>query len=80
MRANKGGSAMESLIWIGAVISLIGMAGIVYSMVGVALAKRAGLSDDDLRVRLAKMLPVNLGALFLSVIGLMCVVLGVTLG
>lgn len=71
---------MESLIWIGAVISLIGMAGIVYSMVGVALAKRAGLSDDDLRVRLAKMLPVNLGALFLSVIGLMCVVLGVTLG
>ena len=71
---------MGYLIWIGAGISLIGLAGILYSMVKVAQAKRAGLSDEALRERLSSILPVNLGALFLSVIGLMCVVIGITLG
>lgn len=71
---------MGYLIWIGAGISLIGLAGILYSMVKVAQAKRAGLSDEALRERLSSILPVNLGALFLSVTGLMCVVIGITLG
>ena len=71
---------MGLLIWIGAGISLVGLGGILYSMVKVAQAKRAGLPDEALRERLAKVLPINLGALFLSVIGLMCVVIGVTLG
>ena len=32
---------MEVVVWIGAVLSLIGLCGIVYSIVAVAKAKRA---------------------------------------
>ena len=71
---------MESLIWIGAVVTLIGLAGLVVSILRVARARRAGLSDDDLRAALQKVVPLNMGALFLSVIGLMCVVIGIMLG
>lgn len=70
---------MEYLMWAGAVVSLVGLAGIIWCIVTVARAKRAGLSDDALREKLASVLPVNLGSLFLSVIGLMLVVIAVTL-
>lgn len=67
------------LIIIGSTLSVIGMIGIVYSIIAVARAKRAKLEDAALRARLAKVLPINLGALFVSVIGLMCVVIGIVL-
>ncbi|MBE0414389.1 hypothetical protein [Yoonia sp.] len=71
---------MEIVIWIGAALSVIGMIGIVYSIVAVARAKRANLPDDALRARISRILPVNLIALFVSVIGLMAVIIGVILG
>jgi hypothetical protein len=46
----------------------------------VQRARAADLSDEDLRAAVQKVLPLNLGALFLSVIGLMMVVLGIFLG
>ncbi len=70
---------MQYLIWIGAAIAMIGLAGIVLSMVQVARARRAGLSDADLRDRIAAILPLNLGALGVSLIGLMCVIVGILL-
>ena len=71
---------METVIWIGAALSVIGLIGIGYSIVAVARAKRAGLPDEELRARIARILPVNLGALFVSMIGLMAVIVGVILG
>ncbi len=71
---------MEIIVWIGAALSMIGLCGIVYSIVAVAGAKRAKLSDDALRARIAKILPINLIALFVSMIGLMAVIIGVMLG
>ena len=41
------------------------------------LMSRAGLSDEALRQAVQKVVPVNTGALFLSVIGLMMVVVGI---
>jgi len=70
---------MEMLVWLGAAVTVIGMIGIIYSVVLVTKARRAGLDDQALRARLNKVLPVNLAALFLSVIGLMMVVIGVLL-
>lgn len=67
------------LIMIGATLSVIGLNGIIYSIVAVAKAKRAKLEDAVLRERLAKVLPINLGALLVSVIGLMCVIVGIVL-
>jgi hypothetical protein len=71
---------MEIVVWIGAAMSVIGLIGIGYSVVMVTRAKRANLSDSDMRARLAKVLPVNLGALFVSVLGLMTVAVGIMLG
>jgi hypothetical protein len=70
---------MEIIVLIGAALSAIGLCGIVYSIVAVAKVKRAELSDDELRGRIAKILPVNLIALFVSMIGLMAVIIGVML-
>ncbi|EAQ04762.1 hypothetical protein OB2597_05750 [Pseudooceanicola batsensis HTCC2597] len=71
---------MDILIWIGAAVSLAGLAGLGYCILRVLRAKRAGLDDEALRAEVAKVLPLNLGALFLSVIGLMIVILGIFLG
>ncbi|MCA1776122.1 MAG: hypothetical protein R6V30_03190 [Paracoccaceae bacterium] len=70
---------MEILIWVGAIVSLLGLAGIGVSVVKVIRARRAGLSDEELRARLSRVLPLNLGALFLSTIGLMMVMVGILL-
>lgn len=70
---------MDYVIWGGAGLSVIGLVGIAYSIIAVARAKRANLSDDDLRQRVSAILPINLGALFLSMIGLMAVIIGIFL-
>ena len=71
---------MDVLIWAGAVISFAGLAGLVWCIVTVWRARRANLEDAELRARVQKVVPVNLGALFLSVIGLMLVIVGIFLG
>ncbi|WP_372893801.1 hypothetical protein [Rhodosalinus sp.] len=71
---------MAALVWIGAGLSLLGLAGVVRSIVTVARARRRQLSDEDLREVMRRALPWNLGALFVSVIGLMTVSVGLALG
>lgn len=71
---------MEILVWGGALVSLLGLGGLVWCIVTVWKARRAGLSDDDLRARIRKVVPVNAGALLMSILGLMLVVMGVMLG
>ncbi|GAA6162684.1 hypothetical protein NBRC116590_03880 [Pelagimonas sp. KU-00592-HH] len=70
---------MQWLVWGGALVSLIGLCGLILSIVKVAKARNAGLSDEELRVAVQKVMPLNLGSLFLSVIGLMLVILGLFL-
>jgi len=70
---------MEWLIWLGALVSLIGLAGLVWCIIKVWRARKAELDDDTLRAEIRKVVPLNTGALFLSVIGLMLVVIGILL-
>ena len=70
---------MDWLIIIGAIISIIGLVGLVTSAVQVMRAKKAGLQDDALKARMQKALVLNMGALALSTLGLMVVVLGIFL-
>lgn len=70
----------EIMIWIGVALSLAGMGGLVWCILRVLRARRAGLQDAELRAVLQSVLPWNLGALFLSVIGLMLVMLGIAFG
>ncbi|MEQ6247713.1 hypothetical protein ABMC89_02360 [Sulfitobacter sp. HNIBRBA3233] len=70
----------ETLIWVGTGISLLGLVGLVYCILRVSRAKRASLPDEEMRAELRRVVPINLGALFLSVIGLMIVIVGIFLG
>ena len=71
---------METLVWIGAAVSVAGLLGLVWCIVKVARARRAGLDDAQLREVVRGVLPVNMGALMFSVLGLMMVVIGILLG
>ncbi|MGJ8616748.1 MAG: hypothetical protein ACSHWS_07880 [Sulfitobacter sp.] len=76
---NATTSSLEWIIWTGAALSLIGLAGLVWCIFLVARAKRAKLDDAAMRAVLKSAIPVNMGALFLSAIGLMMVILGIFL-
>jgi len=71
---------MEVLVWIGAALALLGIAGLVWSAAIVVRARRGGPDDAALRAQMARALPLNIGALLLSFLGLMCVLMGVLLG
>ena len=68
---------MVILIWGGAVLSIVGLIGLLFSMFKVASAKKNTRSDEDLRVSIQAAMPLNLASLFLSVLGLMSVTIGV---
>lgn len=71
---------MEGLIWIGTAVSLVGLGGLIWCIVTVARAKRRNLPDDELRAAVRRVVPLNMGALALSALGLMMVVAGIMLG
>jgi hypothetical protein len=71
---------MQAVIWTGAVITLLGVAGLGYCVVRAARARRAGLDDAAMRAELQRVVVINLGALGLSILGLLFVVAGIFLG
>ena len=70
---------ISGLILAGALLSVVGLFGLIWCIVFVARARKAQLSDEELKSRLQKALPLNLGSLFVSVIGLMLIILGIFL-
>ncbi len=77
---NAETSVFDIVIWTGAALSLLGLVGLIWCIVTVSRAKRRDLPDEEMRDVLKRVLPLNLGALFLSVIGLMMVIVGIFLG
>lgn len=69
----------EIVIILGTIISSIGLVGLVLSALKVMKARRAGLDDEALKEVVRKAMVLNMGALALSAIGLMMVVVGVIL-
>lgn len=70
----------DGLIWGGAALTLAGVGALVWCILTVARARRAGLDDAALRERMQGVLAVNLAALAASFIGLMLVLTGILLG
>lgn len=70
---------MEWIVWLGAALSAIGLAGILWSIWAVARARKANLDDAQLKARMQQILPINVGALMLSVLGLGAVTVGMIL-
>ncbi len=77
---DTGISVFDILIWTGAGISVLGLLGLFWCIAKVRRAKRDGQDDAAMRATLQSVMPLNLGALFLSVIGLMMVIVGISLG
>lgn len=71
---------MQAMIWAGALVSLCGIAGLVYCVLRALRARRSGLPDEAMRAELQRVVIVNMAALAVSALGLMLVVLGIFLG
>lgn len=71
---------MPILVYAGTALALIGMLLLGYCIWAAIAAKRAGLPDEALRARLQRIVTLNMGALLVSVLGLMAVVMGIFLG
>lgn len=70
---------MEWLVWIGTGLTLIGLGFLAYCILAAMAAKRAGLPEAELRAKLQRIVVINMGALLLSALGLMSVVVGIFL-
>ena len=69
----------DMLIWGGAVLTALGLAGILWCILAVTRARRARLEDAAMRATMQRVVAVNMGALAASVLGLMAVVMGIML-
>ncbi len=70
---------MEALIWIGTLVTLAGLAGLGWCVREGLRARREETEDSALKARLQKVVAVNFGAVAVSALGLMLVILGVFL-
>jgi hypothetical protein len=71
---------MDVLVWIGAGLTLVGLMGLVWCIVLAVRARKSGLPEDEVRARLQRVVALNLGALAVSALGLMAVIVGIFLG
>ncbi|PIE14375.1 MAG: hypothetical protein CSA70_01010 [Rhodobacterales bacterium] len=71
---------MEILLWSGVVVTLLGIGGLLLSAILVGRARKEfGDDDNAMRARIQKLLPMNMGGLFVAVFGLMMVMIGLAL-
>lgn len=71
---------MQALIWAGAALTLVGLAGLGYCVLRALRARRAGLEDAEMRAELQRVVAINMGAMGISALGLAMVVTGILLG
>jgi hypothetical protein len=70
---------MDWLIWIGAAVSLGGIAGLLRCIQLALRARKSGMDSTAMRARLQQIVTFNLAALGVSALGLMLVVTGILL-
>lgn len=70
---------MEYVIWGGAALTMVGVAGLLWCIVLGIRARRSGLPDAEMKQRLQGVVALNLGALAISALGLMAVIFGIIL-
>ncbi len=68
---------MATVIWVGAALSLVGVGLLAWCVLQAIAARRKGLDEAAMRERLQRLVVINLGALALSSLGLMMVILGI---
>ena len=76
---DKKGLFMNLLVPIGTIVTLLGLAILIWCILRVAQARKTIKNDIEMRGKLQKMATMNMIALFLSFVGLIIVILGVIL-
>ena len=71
---------MQIVLGIGIILTIAGLAGLVVVIMKAARAKRSGLEGDAMQEHLRSLIPLNLGSLMLSALGLVCVIVAILLG
>lgn len=71
---------MDLLVPAGVVLTVLGLASLIWCIAKVWRARRSGLDDEAMRGVLRKVVPVNSVAVFVSAIGLAMVTVGALLG
>lgn len=71
---------MTLLIWLGAAVTLCGLALLIWCIVKIFRVRRAAEDQEKMRASLQRLVPLNTGALLLSVLGLILVIVGIFLG
>ena len=71
---------MEWLIWPGAFVALCGVIWLIYCIRAAFKARSAELEPAEMEKRLQRLVAMNMGALAISSMGLMMVVVGLLLG
>ena len=70
----------QALIWGGTALTLAGLLALGWCILAAIRLRRAGQDDEAIRARMRRVVAVNMAALALSTLGLMCVILGIMLG
>ena len=70
---------MTWLIWSGAALTLAGVIGLLWCIRMVVANRRKNLAEAQMRAALQRVVALNMGALAVSGIGLMMVVVGIIL-
>ncbi|MDZ4309612.1 MAG: hypothetical protein U1A24_03505 [Cypionkella sp.] len=70
---------MQIVIWIGTALTLLGIVGLLWCIKLVLGIKRQNLPDDQARIAMQRVVVWNMGALAVSGLGLILVVVGVIL-
>ena len=70
---------MEWLVITGALISLVGLIGLLVCIIRAVRIRQEGGDPEEMRTKLQPLVALNFGAMALSMLGLMCVVVGVIL-
>ncbi|MDO8884557.1 MAG: hypothetical protein U0934_17590 [Pseudotabrizicola sp.] len=71
---------MEMLIWGGAALTMAGVLTLLWCIILAMRARKSGLPDAEIKAQLQSVVVLNLGALAVSGLGLIVVVVGVILG
>ncbi|WP_323036984.1 hypothetical protein [Pararhodobacter sp.] len=72
-------SGFQLLIWIGAVVTLAGVGGLIATAYGAWKLRQSKVSDEEMRKALQAAVARNMAALFTAVFGLMMVIIGIAL-
>lgn len=70
---------MDWLIWPGAIVAVVGVFGLAYCIRAAFKIRAENLDETQMKARLQGLVALNMGALAISSIGLMMVVIGILL-